>query len=237
MRTNKGAPVALVAYFCFPVRHVYCQPALFVGGNTHLDLTVFHGSKYTGRQIIALLSVDRIDDLADHPRSGFIFQLIFHIDICPFRRDLDLDEAFNAGFNSLYVLLYNSVALGSVFILDCPLHLCHSLFHRNDFHDGEERRLKNGILVVSKAKFFCDLSRVYDIEIDISLCQQFLVRWPKLLVRFLRSPRTVDKQCAARLDLFDDPVIIQEVMVVTGYEISILDIVRASDRAFAEAQV
>ncbi len=118
---------------------MYSQSTLFVSCNTHLDLSVFHGCQNACRQIVTLLTVDRIYDVSDHPRSGFVFDFLFDFDVCPFGWNRNFFKAFHAGFHGLDVLLYDRIAFCAIFILDRSRHFRHCLLYRNDFHDGEER--------------------------------------------------------------------------------------------------
>ena len=173
MRTYEGASVALVALVRIPYRNVDCQASLLVSCQTHVDMTILVVFQDADREIVAHLSVDWQNEIIDDPRISCRLSRRI-LAVRPFCRDFYFLVSFHTRFNAADVHFYNCVAFGSVLLSDRVLHFHDCLRLRNDFSDGEEGRLENGVLVAAEADLFRDLRSVDHVEFDVSLRQQSL---------------------------------------------------------------
>ena len=151
------------------------------------------------RQLITLLLINR---------NKYIFNVIFKIfpvgfnsffrrysfKIFPFRRNIYLNGALDAGFDSGMVHIYNSLTLFAVGCGGCIFHVLHSLSLRNYICNLKESCLKNCINSSAETYLSSYVNTVNDIKINIVIGNIFFHVIRKSLIKFFRRPRTVKKK-------------------------------------------
>ncbi len=150
VRTYVGALVALDACLRVPDRDAGRDAALLIGGQAHVHDAVLVAHELTYRQVVALLGVQRIQDLGDDgrdiPRS--LRRILGGL---PALRNLDFNRCGDARVDGLKVAVNHVLALGEVGLLCGRLHVADGLLGRNDRHEGEKCRLQNRIRVAPEA--------------------------------------------------------------------------------------
>ena len=91
---------------------------------------------------------------------------------------------------------------------------------------------------LAHADFTRLVDRVDGIELDVVLCNVLLDRVGQVMLQLLAVPLAVQQEDAARLDILNDLVALEDVCGnVAGNEVCLGDVVRGLDRLIAEAQV
>ena len=165
MRADKAALVALEAGVRVPDRNLCGDAALLVSGETHIHDAVDIIGKCAHGQVIALLQVDRIEDLRNDFRyisdgCGLVRS------ICPAAGYDDLIKAFTSCVNRGEVSCDNFFAFGEIRFGLCFLHIADRFFDRYDRHQMEKCGLEDHIEMVAKPELPGNGHRIDRVKTD-----------------------------------------------------------------------
>ena len=242
VRADIGAEVALDAVFRNPAGHIHGDAAFFIGGRAqrHGAVRVLH--KGGNRQLVALLPVDRrqnvVDVIADLGAAGhghFLGRVI--LGLGPLFRHVDLLDLFHAALDGVVVHLNDGFALFGIGLGRGLLHEFHRIVHRDDLGQLKERRLENGVGAVAQAQAHGQVGRVDGVEFNIVFSDIALHGRRQVTVQLLRVPGAVEQEDAAGFDIADHVVLVDIGRVVAGHEVRLVDKIGRLDRLFAKAQV
>ncbi len=235
VRADERALVALYAVFGDPLRNACRYAALFELGRARgyaavrVECGDGKGSallRYYGlNERIEVFVLRRFDSLSARSR------------VCPRFGIFDFDKPCNCIVYSVAVHLYDVVALFAVRLLDHLLHVFGSFVVLHDVRELEESRLHYAVYALSEPYAFCDLERVYRVELQVFFRYILLHRSGKLGVHLLGRPLAVEKEYAAVLDLARHVVASYIGGVVASDKVRKVDKVSRLNGGLAEAKV
>ena len=240
VRAAHRAAVALDAGVGVPLRNLGGHAALGVDRGAVLPRAVEHAVllEYGNRQLVALLLVERHDDVADE--RGHVLRLCNRLvgRVRPCSRDLDLDGRLNAEVDRLIVhvddLLTGLLEVGVIVVL---LHVLDREVHRDDLGEGEERTLKDVVGALAEADGSRQLCRVDDVEVCVLAREVALHLCREMLLKLLDRPRAVEQEGAAVLEVCGDIVLFDVGRSVNRNKIRGIDQISAENRLVAKAQM
>ena len=240
VRAAHRAAVALDAGIGVPLRNLGRNAALGVDRGAVLPRAVEHAVllEYGDRQLVALLLVERHDDVADE--RGHVLRLCDRLvgRVRPCRRDLDLDGRLNAEIDRLIVhvddLLTGLLEVGIIVVL---LHILDREVHRDDLGQREERALKDIVGALAEADGRRQLCRVDDVEVCVLAREVALHLRREMLLKLLDRPRAVEQEGAAVLEVCGDIVLFNVGRGVNRDKIRGIDQISAENRLVAKAQM
>lgn len=103
---------------------------------------------------------------------------------------------------------------------------------------GEECGLKDGICTLAHADLLCKVNCVNHVKLDVVLCNVALGGCIEVMLKLLKAPLAVDEEYAAGLNVTYNGEALGDVCGnMAGYEVCLVDVVRALDGLVAKAQV
>ena len=238
VRADKRAHVALQALGRVPHRQVRRDAALFILRGAERHRAVLHPLEGGDRQLVALLGIDRHEDVADHVgQVGVCGLQSLAGEVRPLGLHLHLDEGVDARVDGLQVHVHDLLALEPVGLLHSGLHVRHGILHGDDVRELEERRLQHHVRAVAETDRLRLPVRVDDVEVDVVVGDVLEDLTGDVLLQLALLPLAVEQEAAVRLELVDNVVFRQVRLVVAGDEVGAADIVGRADRLLAEAQM
>ena len=240
VRAAHRAAVALDAGLGIPLRNLGGYAALGVDRSAVLPRAVEHAVflEYGDRQLVALLLVERHDDVTDE--RGHVLRLCnrFIGRVRPCSRDLDLDGRLNAEVDRLVVhvddLLTGLLEIGVIVVL---LHILDREVHRDDLGQREERALEDIVGALAESDGRRQLCRVDDVEVCVLAREVALHLRREVLLELLDRPRTVEQEGAAVLEVCGDIVLFNVGRGVNRDKIRGIDQISAENRLVAKTQM
>ena len=179
VRADHGTEVTLDTICEVPFGNVNSDAALLISSGA-LGQSAVHGVHEGGdRQLVALLCVDRNEDIVDEldqlgSVTGGNMSLRVVCAVLPCLGNLNLNDSANTGIDSIVVHLDNGFALLAVGLGSRILHELDSILDRDNAGEFEERCLQNGIHTAAQTDFLTDLDSVDGVELDVVVCDVLL---------------------------------------------------------------
>ena len=236
MGTYEGALVALDTFIRLPLRHMGSNAALFKGCSSRREGTVLHSGKGADRKIISLALGHGKKDFVDEFREVTAFFPLFFQEL-PVLGNGHLHNLFDAAVHGLTVHGNDPLALFAVGLFNSFLQVFYSIIQRNDIGQLEEGRLHDHVDTVSETDALCDLGGIYNIEIQFFFGDDTLHLLGKLVVQLLFIPDAVQKEGSALLQILQHIILADVGLVMTGYEIRLIDQISRLDRMLSEPQM
>ena len=236
MGADVAAAVALQAFFRVPHRHADGDAALFKGGQAHVHYPVLIALEGADGQEVALLGVDRVEELRHHRRyvpgrGGLV------LGVRPGGGHVDGLQPLAAGVDGGQVAADHVFALGKVGLFGGRLHVGHGLLDGDDGHQVEEGRLQHHVEVAAQAQLPGELDRVDGIKAQTLAGDFPFGVGGQVGFERLRVPGTVDQQGPAGANFFGNVVFFNVGGVVAGHKVRRFHVVGRADRLLSEAQV
>ena len=236
MRTNISTLVALDTVVCIPYGYESGYTALLVLRRTCGPCTVLNALEGADGQQVAVLSVDRTNDIGNE--LGLVAEVGFSVcaEVAPCGVNSQL-LVLAAAVNSSVVLVHHILALLAIRLHDEVLHLFYGFLYGDYLCDTEECRLENGVGAVAQANLLCNLGGV-DIEyLNVVVSEVFLHFVRQVLSQFLAFPDGVQEEGAALLQAAGNIVHVQISLYVASHEVRGSNEVSGVDRLVSEAEV
>ena len=194
------------------------------------------------RQGVAVHAADRLHNVLDHLdnfRTALqIAGISLVLCVSPVSRYVDLLECGSADVDSLVVHINDVLALLQVGLGSSVLHELNSLLARHYLSQCEECRLQNGVGALAHADLDSEVDCVDGVKLNVVLSNVALLGSCQMLAQLFRRPLAVDEEYAARLNVTHDREVLGDVgRVVACYEVSLVDVVRRTDRLVAKTQM
>ena len=143
-----------------------------------------------------------------------------------------------SGINCLVVHLYDSITLLRVRLLSCLLHELYSVIDRHYVSQLEECRLKNCVGTLTHTDLDCLIDCIDRVKLNIVVSDIFLCLSVEMLIKLLIRPLAVDHEYSARLNILNHLHALDNICrVVACYEVSLVNVVWASDWVVTKSQV
>ena len=234
VRTDQRTAAALDAGFRIPLGYLHGdvaflplrrrgRPTTVVGelGNRDVLAVAFHHLGGDG--------LDKVRGLGRYGGRHFVAGHLF--------RHLDLDDVLNGAVHRAVVHLDDLVALDAVGLLDGVLDRLDCLFLADDAGDGEEGGLHDHVDAGAQAEGQAEFDRIDDVELDLLLDQLLLHQGGQVIPDLVLGEGGGQEEGAARLQVGQHVVGVEEGRVVAGDEVGLVDQVRGDDLVLAETQV
>ena len=157
--------------------------------------------------------------------------------ILPAFRNVNLNNFLWATVNTVAVSVYDGFALFRELLNNSLFHKLNCLINRDNICNCEECRLKNSWSSARKPYFLGNLNTVDSVEINIIFCNISLHLGRKLLIKFLRRPNTVEKECTSRHNILHHIIFSYIRRIMTCNKISLIDKICWSNRRWAETKM
>ena len=237
VRADERAAVALNALVGVPDGHLHGNAALLVGGQAHFQGAVDVIGESAHRQVVALLRIDRLEQVAHHGRT-VVHRIGFHLfSRCPRSRNLNLANAGGTFVDGGHVLVHNFLAFSKIGLAGGGFHSLERHVSLDNARAGEEGGLKHRVGVASQTDIHCNVGGVNHAEAYLVECQRPFRVSRKPRFKFGVGFGAVQKERAARLHFRHNIVFANVTLIVAGHKIGALHVVRTLDGVFAEAQV
>ncbi len=237
VRTGERAFVALDALGGIPDWHVDRDVAFLVGGQAHVDHAVLVALKRAHGQVVALLGVDRLEQVRDDGGESGARGGRGIGGVPPGFRHGRFHEALHALVDGGEVAVDHVVALGEIGLLRGGLHESDGVLHGDDVREAEEGGLQDHVDVAAEAEALRDGDGVDEVELRMAFGERALHVRRELFVELGGRPRAVQQQRAVRLELARDVVFGDVGGIVAADEVGGLHVVGGPDRAVAEPEM
>ena len=235
MGAYQGALVALDALARIPGRDLHgSAPLLILGGASGpgavLQAVLHHGGY---RQAVPLLPIHHGHHILD--KGGGRVGLGLVPGVQPALGDLHLMELVDAVVDGGVVHVHHRLALLFIIrLVDGVLHLRHRLLDGDDFGEGEEGRLENGVGPVPQPQLPGNVDGVDGVEPGVFGRQSPLHGGGQMPLQPRLVPGAVQQEGAALLQIVHHVVLVDIGGVVAGHKVRLGDQIGRADGRFSE---
>ena len=237
VRTYEGTLITLQAVFLYPYGNFNGDTALFELGRAGRNRTVSVLYECGNGEFVAFLSEDGSDNL------GEVFVIGGRLNYCALGRGcpvsgvVDSLDVCDSVVDSRKVHIYDFLTLLGEGLNNEFFHMLVGVSVVDYVSELEEASLHSSRDTVAETYFAYYLDSVDIVELDMLFSDSVFHACGEVFFHILESPRGVEEESAAFLEVANHIVFGYVRRIVASYEVSLVDEVCASDRGVAESQV